>query len=78
MISYYKYWQAIRKFEESLKTVNAMQPNPPDMVMAQYEMDMMVMDFWKEKSEIFTKYFLTSIVVFVIIATVYFKGYLNV
>ena len=37
MISYYKYWQAMNKVEESIKTVTAMSPDVPDMVKAQYE-----------------------------------------
>ena len=48
MISYYKYYQAICKCEESLKTVIAMQPDVPPMVEAQYEMDTLIMQYWKE------------------------------
>ena len=78
MISYYKYWQAINKLEESLKTVIAMQPDVPDMVQAQYEMDTMVMEYWKERAEKFTKYFLIFLMVSVIMVTAYVRGYINV
>ena len=78
MISYYKYYQAIRKCEESLKTVVAMQPDVPDMVMAQYEMDNLVMLHWRNEAETFTKYFLLSMMVFVIMVSAYVKGYLHV
>ena len=78
MISYYRYWQAIGKCQESLKTVMAMQPDVPPMVEAQYEMDTMVMKYWKEKAEKFTNYFFTFLVVCVIMATLYAKGYIDV
>ena len=78
MISYYKYWQAIGKLEESLKTVNAMQPDVPDMIMAQYEMDLMIMDHWKEKAEKFTKKMLIILPLSVILSILYVKGYINV
>ena len=78
MISYYKYYQALCKCEESLKTVIAMQPDVPDMVQAQYEMDDMIREYWKERAEKFTKYFFTFLVVCVIMATLYAKGYIDV
>jgi hypothetical protein len=78
MISYYKYWQAIGKLEESIKTVDAMQPDVPDMVMAQYEMDLMVFDYWKEQSHNFTKKFLTVMVFCVTLLYLYSTGIFNV
>ena len=78
MISYYRYWQALNKCEESLKTVLAMQPDVPDMVQAQYEMDDMIREYWKERAEKFTKYFLIFLMVSVIMSTAYVKGYINV
>ena len=78
MISYYRYWQAINKLEESLKTVIAMQPDVPPMVQAQYEMDDMVMKYWKERAENFTKYFLIFIMVVVIMGAAYERGVFNV
>ena len=78
MISYYKYYQSLCKLEESLKTVIAMQPDVPDMVQAQYEMDTLVMEYWKEKAEKFTKYSFTFLLITVIMATLYAKGYINV
>ena len=78
MISYYKYWQAMNKVEESIKTVIAMQPDVPDMVQAQYEMDVMVMDYWKERAEKFTKYSFTFFMIVVIIAAAYERGLIHV
>ena len=78
MISYYKYWQAMNKVEESIKTVNAMAPDVPDMVQAQYEMDLMIMDYWKERAENFTKYFLIFIMIVVIMGAAYEKGVFHV
>ena len=78
MISYYKYWQALCKVEESIKTVMAMQPDVPDMVQAQYEMDLMIMDYWRERAENFTKYFLIFIMVVVIMGAAYDKGVFHV
>jgi hypothetical protein len=72
MISYYKYYQALCKCEESLKTVIAMQPDVPDMVMAQYEMDKMAMNYWKEKAEKSTKYSFTFLVFCVTLAILHF------
>ena len=65
MISYYKYWQALNKLEESIKTVNALQPDVPPMIMAQYEMDELAMKYWKEEAENFTKY---SMIFFIAVA----------
>ena len=72
MISYYKYWQAMNKYEESLKTVIAMQPDVPPMVMAQCEMDELAVKYWKEEAEKFTKYYFTFIVFCVTLATLHF------
>ena len=77
MISYYKYWQSLKQYEESLKTVIAMQPDVPDMVQAQNEMDGLIMEYWKERAEKFTKYFLIFIMLSVIMVTLYAKGYIN-
>jgi len=78
MISYYKYWQALNKLEESIKTVIAMQPDVPPMVQAQYEMDEMVMKYWKERAENFTKYFLIFIMIVVIMGAAYERGVFHV
>ena len=78
MISYFRYWQALNKCEESLKTVIAMQPDVPPMVQAQYEMDDMVRQYWKERAENFTKYFLIFIMIVVIMGFAYDKGVFHV
>ena len=78
MISYFRYWQALNKCEESLKTVIAMQPDVPPMVQAQYEMDDMVRQYWKERAENFTKYFLIFITFVVIMGIAYDKGVFHV
>ena len=78
MISYYRYWQAIGKCQESLKTVMAMQPDVPPMVEAQYEMDTMVMKYWKEKAEKFTTRLLTVMVFCVTLGYLINEGIINV
>ena len=78
MISYFRYWQALNKCEESLKTVIAMQPDVPPMVQAQYEMDDMVKEYWRERAEKFTKYSFTFLMIVAIIAAAYEKGFLHV
>lgn len=78
MISYYRYWQALNKLEESLKTVIAMQPDVPPMVEAQYEMDDLAAKYWKRKSEKFTTKFLTVIVFCVTLGYLYGTGVFHV
>ena len=78
MISYYRYWQALNKCEESLKTVLAMQPDVPDMVQAQYEMDTLVMEYWKEKAEKFTTRLLTVMVFCVTLGYLINEGIIDV
>ena len=68
----------MNKVEESIKTVTAMSPDVPDMVQAQYEMDIMVMNYWRERAENFTKYFLIFITVVVIMGAAYERGVFNV
>lgn len=75
MISYYYYWQALRKTEESLKTVMALQPDVPPMVEAQYEYNDLEMRYWRKKSEKFTKRFLLTIIFCVILATLLKRMY---
>jgi hypothetical protein len=50
MMTYYHYWQSIRQFEESAKTVVAMMPDVPPMVQAQHEMNELQMDHFREES----------------------------
>jgi hypothetical protein len=73
MISYYYYWQALRRAEESLKTVAAMQPDVPPMVQAQHEMIMLELDFFREEAEKFTKILLIFIVFNVCVFIFYLK-----
>ena len=78
MLSYYYYWQAIRRTEESLKTVLALEPDVPPMVMAQHEFNQLELAYYRERSKKFTKKFLIFIMIVVIIGTAYQKGYINV
>ena len=50
MMTYYHYWQAVRQYEESEKTVRAMLPDVPPMVQAQHEMNELQMDHFCEES----------------------------
>jgi hypothetical protein len=78
MISYYYYWQALRRTEESLKTIIAMRPDVPPMVEAQHEMNEMELAFWREEAEKFTRNFLIFIMFVVIMFTLYYRGLLHV
>lgn len=78
MISYYYYWQALNRTEESLKTVIAMQPDVPPMVRAQHEMNERELEYWREEAEKFTRNFLIFVTAFVIMITLYVKGLLHV
>jgi hypothetical protein len=78
LISYYYYWQALRRAEESLKTVAVMQPDVPPMVQAQHEMIMLELDYFREEAEKFTKILLIFCGVCIIIAIMYSKGYIDV
>ena len=78
MISYYKYWQALNKLEESIKTVNALQPDVPPMVMAQYEMDELAMKYWKEEAENFTKYSMIFCIAVAVLGYAYILGVFHV
>ena len=78
MISYYKYWQALNKLEESIKTVNALQTDVPPMVMAQYEMDELAMKYWKEEAENFTKYSMIFFIATAVLGYAYTLGVFHV
>ena len=72
MISYYKYWQAKGRYNESLKTVEAMKPDVPPMVEAQNEMDALIVEYWKEKTSKFTTKLLTVVVFCVTLGILHF------
>jgi hypothetical protein len=78
MLSYYYYWQALRRVEESLKTVRALMPDVPPMVEAQHEFNELELAYYREKAEKFTKIALFFIMVSVIILVLVLKGYINV
>lgn len=75
MISYYYYWKALNSTEESLKTVLALQPDVPPMVEAQHEMNELALQYWRKKSEKFTKRFLLTLIFCVILATLLKRMY---
>ena len=50
MMTFYHYWQAVRQYEESAKTVVAMLPDVPPMVQAQHEMNELQMNHFREES----------------------------
>jgi hypothetical protein len=54
MLSYYHYWQAVRRLELSTKTLELMQPDVPDMVQAQHEMIERELEYYREESQKFT------------------------
>jgi hypothetical protein len=54
MLSYYHYWQAVKRLESSSKTLELMQPDVPDMVQAQHEMIERELEYYREESQKFT------------------------
>ena len=67
MMTYYHYWQANRRYEESAKTVVAMMPDVPPMVEAQHEMNGLELDHFREESGKLTARLLLLALVCVII-----------
>ena len=78
MLSYYYYWQASRRLEESLKTVRAMEPDVPPMVQAQYDMIEREVEYYREESDKFTKIALCFVAVACIMLIMYREGYAHV
>ena len=78
MLSYYYFWQASRRLNESKKTVMAMEPDVPPMVQAQYDMIEREVEYYRDESEKFTKIVLCFIIVACIMLVMYSKGYAHV
>lgn len=78
MLSYYRYWQALKRLESSTKTIELMQPDVPDMVQAQHEMIQLEAQYYRDTSRFFTIGLLTFIVASVIIYLLYINGVFNV
>jgi len=72
MLSYYHYWQALRRLKSSQKTVEMMQPDVPNMVLAQHEMIEREVEYYRSECETFTIILLT-LFLFAGIIVIYFK-----
>ena len=78
MLSYYRYWQALKRLESSQKTIEMMEPDVPNMVQAQHEMIQREMEYYQEESHKFTIILLTLIVFFSIMLVLYTQGMFHV
>jgi hypothetical protein len=78
MLSYYRYWQALKRLESSQKTIEMMEPDVPNMVQAQHEMIQREMEYYQEESHKFTIILLTLIVFFSIMIILYTQGMFHV
>lgn len=59
MLSYYRYWQAVKRLEQSTETLKLMAPDVPDMVRAQHEMIEREVEYYREQSTKCTIFLLT-------------------
>lgn len=78
MLSYYRYWQALKRLESSQKTIEMMEPDVPNMVQAQHEMIQREMEYYQEESHKFTIILLTLVVFFSIMLVLYTQGIFHV
>lgn len=78
MLSYYHYWQALKRLESSQKTIEMMEPDVPNMVQAQHEMIEREVEYYQEESNKFTLIVLTLIVFFSIMLVLYTQGMFHV
>jgi len=78
MLSYYHYWQALKRLESSQKTVEMMEPDVPNMVQAQHEMIQREMEYYQEESYKFTIILLTLVVFISIMLVLYTQGMFHV
>jgi len=78
MLSYYHYWQALKRLESSQKTIEMMEPDVPNMVQAQHEMIEREVEYYQEESNKFTSIVLTLIVFFSIMLVLYTQGMFHV
>ena len=78
MISYYRYWQALKRFESSQKTIDMMEPDVPNMVQAQHEMIQREVEYYREESNKFTLIVLTLAAFIGIMLILYTQGMIHV
>jgi hypothetical protein len=78
MLSYYRYWQAVKRLEQSTETLKLMAPDVPDMVQAQHEMIGLEVDYYRETSKKFTIFLLTLTTFCVSLGYLINKGIIDV
>lgn len=78
MLSYYHYWQALRRLESSYKTIQMMEPDVPPMILAQHEMIERETEYYREESQKFTLIVLTLVTFAGIILVLYTQGMIHV
>jgi hypothetical protein len=78
MLSYYNYWQALKRLESSHKTIEMMEPDVPNMVQAQHEMIEREVEYYREESNKFTLIVLTLAAFTGIMLILYTQGMIHV
>lgn len=78
MLSYYRYWQAVKRLKQSNETLQLMAPDVPDMVQAQHEMIQLEVDYYRERSTKCTVFLLTTIVFAVTMVILFYKDIIHV
>jgi hypothetical protein len=78
MISYYNYWQTLRRLEQSHETLKLMEPDVPPMVEAQHEMITREAEYWREESHKCTIIVLLFFAFAGIMAVFYMKSMIHV
>lgn len=78
MLSYYRYWQAVKRLEQSTETLKLMAPDVPDMVQAQHEMIGLEVDYYREQATKCTVLLLTTIAFAVTMVILFTKEIFNV
>jgi hypothetical protein len=78
MISYYHYWQALKRLESSNQTIHMMEPDVPNMVQAQHEMIEREVEYYREEAGKFTLIVLTLAAFAGIMLILYTQGLIHV
>lgn len=78
MLSFYNLYIAKKRLILSQETIQMMEPNVPDMILAQHEMIEREIEYYREEVNKFTIILLTFFVFTGTIGVLYVKGFLHV
>lgn len=77
-MSYYYYWQALKRLKMSNSTMNQFGDVVPPMIQAQHEMIEREVEYWREETNKFTLIVLTLAVFTGIMLVLYTQGLIHV